>query len=212
MDSAWSDRLREGAAALRLDLPEAALAPLLRHVELLLKWNKTINLTAITDPDQVLELHVLDSLAAAAKVPPGTLLDAGTGAGFPGVPIRLLRADVAVTLVDSVGKKVAFLKNLLADLRLPGTRAVAARLAGKPHEEGLGLFDGAISRAFTAPEAWVQLATSYVKPGGTILCLAGPRDPMPAQVGAARRVEEVEFALPFSGAARRIGRYLVAAE
>ena len=209
MDAALADRLRQGAAALGIDLPEAALAPLLRHVELLLKWNKTINLTAITDPAGVLELHVLDSLAAARLVPPGSLLDAGTGAGFPGIPLRLVRPDVSVTLVDSVGKKVAFLKNVLADLRLTGTRAVAARLAGKPTEEGLGLFDAAISRAFAAPEAWVTLACDYVRPGGTILCLAGPRDPMPPQVGRATRVAEIEFALPFSAAARRIGRYLV---
>lgn len=210
MDEALADLVRRGAAALGLEVPEAAVAPLLRHVELLLKWNRSINLTAVTSGAEVIEKHVLDSLAAAALVPPGTLLDAGSGGGFPGLPIRLVRPDVSVTLVDSVGKKVAFLKNVIADLRLTSARAVATRLGSAAGPEGpLGPFDAGVARAFAAPEEWLTLAQAYVRPGGTILCLAGPRDELPEQVGKAARQETRELRLPFSGAVRRIGIYRV---
>src|SRR5437660_12033040 len=106
-----------GAIGLRLDRDQVAL--LARHVDLLLRWNKSINLTAITEPAEVVEKHVLDSLAVAPLVPAGTLLDAGTGAGFPGIPIRVTRPDVEVVLADSVQKKVAFVKSARAGLRLP---------------------------------------------------------------------------------------------
>jgi 16S rRNA (guanine527-N7)-methyltransferase len=201
------DRLWEGIAKLGLAVPEAAVAPLLRHVELLLKWNQTVNLTAITDPAEVIEKHVLDSLAVAAHVPAGALLDAGTGGGFPGIPIRLVRPEVQVFLVDSVGKKVAFLKNVIADLRLSGAKALSLRLEGRPEQEGLPLADSAVARAFTSPAEWLALARHYVKPGGTILSMAGPRDPMPDQQDEVVKVKELEFALPFSGGQRRLGVY-----
>src|SRR3979409_337267 len=95
----------------RLDAEQLKLRG--RHVDLLLKWNKSINLTAITDPDEVVEKHVLDSLALAPVLPSGSLLDVGTGAGFPGIPVAIARPELEVVLVDSVQKKVAFLKNAL---------------------------------------------------------------------------------------------------
>src|SRR2546427_8904936 len=73
-----------------------------RHVDLMLKWNKSINLTAITDPDEVAEKHVLDSLAVVPVLPSGSLLDAGTGAGFPGIPAAIAGPDLEVVLVDSM--------------------------------------------------------------------------------------------------------------
>ena len=199
--------LQDGARALGLSLPAGVVPPLLRHVELLLKWNRSINLTAITDPAEVVEKHVLDSLVVAPLLPAGTLLDAGSGAGFPGIPVRLLRPDVEVLLVDSIGKKVAFLKSVLADLRLTGAKARAVRLAGKPGAEGLPLFHAAVARAFAAPEEWLALAQPYLLPGGTILCLAGPRDAFPAQAGRAALERTIEYVLPFSLAQRRIGLY-----
>jgi 16S rRNA (guanine527-N7)-methyltransferase len=208
-DGALAGRLREGASILGIALPETAIPPLLRHVELLLKWNRTINLTAITDPAEVVEKHVLDSLAIAALVPAGTLLDAGSGGGFPGIPVRLVRPDVEVLLVDSVGKKVAFLKNLLAELSLPGLKARSLRLSGNPVADGIPPVDAAVARAFASPADWLSLAAPYVRTGGRILCMAGPRDTMPASVGRGRLEQLLEYELPFSRAGRRAGLYLV---
>ena len=102
------------------------------------------------------------------------------------------------------------LKNVIADLRLTSARAVATRLGSAAGPEGpLGPFDAGVARAFAAPEEWLTLAQAYVRPGGTILCLAGPRDELPEQVGKAARQETRELRLPFSGAVRRIGIYRV---
>jgi 16S rRNA (guanine527-N7)-methyltransferase len=199
--------IRKGAAALGLELGEEQLQKLERHLALLAKWNKTINLTAITSPEEMVEKHIVDSLAVAQLVPRGTLLDAGSGAGFPGVPIRIARPDVEVILVDSVQKKVAFLKNLLAELRLGSIRAQAVRLGGDPPAEGLPRVHGAVARAFAAPAAWLQLAEPYVLPGGLVLCMLGPRDEVVPNQGELTLERDHAYTLPFSGARRRVLLY-----
>jgi len=196
--------LEEGAAAIGLRLDRDQIALLSRHVDLLLRWNKSINLTAITDPAEVVEKHVIDSLALAPLVPAGTLLDAGTGAGFPGLPVRVARPDVEVVLVDSVQKKVAFLKSVLAELRLSGTRAVAVRLRGDPAGEHLPRVHAAVARAVAEPGAWLTLAEEYVLPGGLAFCMLGPSDPVPGEHGALVLQQELAYRLPFSRAQRRV--------
>jgi len=199
--------LEEGAAAIGLRLDRDQIALLSRHVDLLLRWNKSINLTAITDPAEVVEKHVIDSLALAPLVPAGTLLDAGTGAGFPGVPVRIARADVEVVLVDSVHKKVAFLKSLLAELRLPSARAVAVRLRGDPAGEHLPRVHAAVSRAVAEPRAWLALAEPYVLPGGFAFCMLGPSDAVPEAHGDLVLRRELGYRLPISRAERRIAAF-----
>ena len=142
--------IEEGAGAIGVRLARDQVALLARHVDLLLRWNRSINLTAITDPAEVVEKHVLDSLALVPLLPAGTLLDAGSGAGFPGIPLRIARPETEVVLVDSVQKKVAFLKSVIAELRLSGTRAVAVRLRGDPGEEHLPRVHAAVSRALAS--------------------------------------------------------------
>jgi 16S rRNA (guanine527-N7)-methyltransferase len=202
--------IERGAAGFGVTLDARQLALLERHVALLLKWNKTINLTAITDPAEVAEKHVVDSLAVAPLVPPGRLLDAGAGGGFPGVPLRIARADLDVLMVDSVQKKVAFLKAVTADLALPGLRARALRLGGRPVEEGMPRFHAAIARAFAAPAEWLDLAEPYLLPGGSAFCLLGARDQAPEERGGLRRFREVEYRLPVSGAQRKVVEYRLA--
>ena len=199
--------LARGAEAMGVRLDGDQLHLLDRHIALLLKWNRSINLTAITDPAEVVEKHVLDSLAVAPFVPRGTLLDAGSGAGFPGLPLRIVRPDLEVFLVDSVQKKVAFLKSVLAELRLPNVRALAVRLEGKPAEEGLPRVNGAVARAFAGPRPWLQLASEYVLPGGLVLCMLGPRDEAPPAEAGLELVRELAYKLPFSGAHRRLLLY-----
>ena len=130
MEAAQLKRIEEGAAQMGVRLGPEQLKQLGRHVDLMMKWNKSINLTAITDPAEVAEKHVLDSLAVVPVLPAGSLLDAGSGAGFPGIPAAIAKPELDVALVDSVQKKVAFLKSALAELRLPRVRAYAVRLEG----------------------------------------------------------------------------------
>ena len=196
--------LEEGAAAIGLRLDREQVSLLSRHVDLLLRWNKSINLTSITDPAEVVEKHVIDSLALAPLVPAGTLLDAGTGAGFPGLPLRIARPDLEVVLVDSVQKKIAFLKSVLAELRLQGARAVAVRLQGDPAGEHLPRVRAAVSRAVAGPGTWLALAEDYVLPGGVAFCMLGPSDPVPEKQGDLVLQRELGYRLPFSRAERRI--------
>lgn len=198
------DELRAGAKTLGFPLTPGQLDGLFAHAELLLKWNKAINLTATTNPREVVEKHLLDSIAIAARVPCGSLLDAGSGGGFPGLPIALLRPDVQVTLVDSVQKKVAFLKSALAVLRLPNARALALRLGGDPAREGLPRFTAAVARAFASPEDWLRLAEPYVAKAGSVLVLLGARERVPLEVGELKQAEQHAYRLPYSGAQRTL--------
>jgi 16S rRNA (guanine527-N7)-methyltransferase len=207
VDAAQLKRISEGAAQMGLSLGKEQLKLLGRHVDLLLKWNKSINLTAITDPEEVAEKHVLDSLAVVPVLPSGSLLDAGTGGGFPGIPVAIARPELEVTLVDSVQKKVAFLKSALAELRLPKVRAQAARLEGNPSREDLPRVHAAVARAFAAPAQWLTLAEQYVLPGGVAICMLGPADEVPDRVGDLALQEELSYVLPYSGSQRRLAIY-----
>ncbi len=204
MEAAQLRKIEEGAAMMRLRLDPEQLKLLGRHVDLLLKWNKSINLTAITDPDEVLEKHVLDSLAVVGVLPSGSLLDAGTGAGFPGIPVAIARPDLEVVLVDSVQKKVAFLKNALAELRLPNVKAFAVRLQGNPALESLSRVHAAVARACAAPREWLELAEQYVLPGGVAICMMGPTEEVPESVGSMCLKQTLGYTLPYSKALRRL--------
>lgn len=192
---------REAAAAFGVELPAAAARHLEDFAEELVRWNRKFNLTSITDPAGIAEKHLLDSLAVVPRVPAGAeVLDAGTGGGFPGVPLAILRPDVQVLLVDRTEKKVLFLKTALAKLGLGNARAAHARLEGRPEEEGLPRCDLAVSRAFVAPEEWLQFGGAYVRPGGRVVAMLGAEDPAEviakAGLPAAEVAEAYAYRLP----------------
>ena len=110
-------------------------------------------------------------------------------------------------MVDSVGKKVAFLKAAQAALGLPGLQSRSVRLEGKPEKEGLPQVRTAISRAFAAPVDWLALAEPYLLAGGSAFCLLGLKDEAPERQGRLQRAREVSYRLPFSGAQRKIVEY-----
>jgi len=202
-------RLVEGAAALGVTLSEGAAGLLLRYSGELLRWNAKVNLTAITDPAEVVEKHLLDSLAVAPEVAgAGTLLDMGCGAGLPGLPLKVLQPELQVTLVDSVAKKIGFVKAAAAALGLKGATAIHQRLAGRPDAEGVPRAGVVISRAFTELEAFLPLAAPYLaEPGGRAVAMLGkaPEDPAAAAARAGLRFQALRrYALPFSGAERHV--------
>ncbi len=214
MDPAFRETLIDGAGALRLDLPPSAVDLLERYADRLLAWNRKVNLTAITAPAEVAEKHVLDSLLVVRSLGAArTLLDVGSGAGLPGIPLACVRPDLEVTCCDSVAKKVAFVKAVSAELGLAGVRGVVARAGGDPGREGLRRTDAVISRAVADPEAWVPLGKGYVAPGGVLLAMLG-READEATlrgVGAAvgLTLDGIErYELPFSRAARAIARWV----
>lgn len=138
-----------------------------RYAEMLTERNEKVNLTAITDPVEIRVKHFTDSLAAIDLIKTGaTVLDIGSGAGFPGIPLKIARDDISVTLLDSVNKKVAFMNDVIADLGLKNIEAVHARIEDFPHK---GEFDVAVSRAVAELTTLAEYALPFVKVGGTFV-------------------------------------------
>ncbi|HEY6002961.1 MAG TPA: 16S rRNA (guanine(527)-N(7))-methyltransferase RsmG [Anaeromyxobacter sp.] len=212
MDRAFHDTLRLGIEAARLQVPGDALPLLERFADRLLAWNRKVNLTRITAPAEVAEKHVVDSLLLLPFVERArTLLDVGSGAGLPGVPLACVRRDLEVTCCDSVAKKVAFVKAVAADLDV-NVRGVAVRAAGEPEREGLPRAEAVVSRALSDPAEWVPLGARYLSQGGVLLAMLG-------RLADRHRLEEIgrasglvlerleAYELPVSGSARAIASW-----
>lgn len=142
----------------------------------LVEWNEKINLTALTDPRDIVWKHFADSLSAAPYLPkaPFSLIDVGTGAGFPGVPLALLRSDMRLTLLDSLQKRLTFLDELCKELGVPVT-LVHARAEDGGHDPALReRFDVATARAVANLPMLCEYCLPFVKVGGQFLGMKGP--------------------------------------
>ncbi len=213
MDAPFGETLEQGARALGIPLTAPAREKLERYADRLLAWNRKVNLTAITDPAELAEKHLLDSLALLPEVTgAATLLDVGSGAGLPGIPLAIALPSLDVTCCDTVAKKVAFVKAVAAELDLR-VRGVAARAEGNPEREGLPRAQVVVSRAFADPERWLPLGVRYLAPGGRLLATLG-RD---ADEERLRRCGEASglslasfrrFELPRSGAHRAVATFV----
>ena len=162
--------LREGLAA--LSLPTDAAAPLMAFSAQLLETNKVMNLTAITEPEDVARLHLLDcaALLNITDFRGKRVVDVGTGAGFPGMPLRILEPDFDLTLLDSLGKRIAFLQRVCDEMGLQRVTCVHARaeeFAAKHREQ----YDIATSRAVAALNVLCELTLPLVKVGGRFLAM-----------------------------------------
>lgn len=215
MDAVFRETLSRGLEALKLEVPQEARGLLERYADRLLAWNRKVNLTSITAPAEVAEKHILDSLLLLRALGSArSLLDLGSGAGLPGIPLACARRGLEVTCCDSVGKKVAFVKAVSAELGLLGVRGVVARAGGSPEDEGLPLAEAVVSRALSEPEVWVPLGRAYMSKGGALLAMLG-RSHERARLEetgarAGLRLADLEvLRLPFSGAERALARFVV---
>ena len=162
--------LAEGVEGLGLTLPPEASRKLLAYVELLAKWNRTYNLTAIREPERMVSHHLIDSLAVLPFLPAGSLVDVGAGGGLPGIPLAIARPDLRVTLNDSNHKKGAFMQQAVIDLGLKNADVYVGRAENwRPAT----LFDGAISRAFAELADFIGACRHLVKPGGFFAAMKG---------------------------------------
>ncbi len=159
------------------------------YARLLVEWNEKMNLTAITDPTGIVVKHFTDSLLAASLLPSGafSLIDVGTGAGFPGVPLALLREDCTLTLLDSLNKRLIFLEAVCRELGLPATFIHARAEEGGRRPELREQFDVATARAVAALPTLCEYCLPFVKVGGRFIALKGP-DADREQAAAARAV------------------------
>ncbi len=212
MDRAFHEALGRGIERFSLPVGDETEALLERYADRLLLWNRKVSLTSVTAPAEVAEKHIVDSLVLLPALSGArTLLDIGTGAGLPGVPLACVRRDLAVTCCDSVAKKIAFVKVVAAELGV-GVRGVAVRAAGEPEAEGLALADAVVSRALADPEEWVPLGSRYLAPGGVLLGMLGRLGNEADLVEVGRRHGLVlagldRYELPVSRSARAIARW-----
>ncbi len=170
--------LRAGLQALALDLNDTQIHQLLDYQDLIGKWTKVYNLTAVRDPAEMLTHHLLDSLAAIAPLqrylqkagldPSSRLLDVGSGAGLPGVVVAVCCPTVAVTCVDTVAKKAAFIKQAALALRLPKLTGLHARVESIEQP-----FDVICSRAFASLPDFTQWSVGALAPGGVWMAMKG---------------------------------------
>ena len=198
------ESIAPGLAALGIEVAPAQRARMAAHLELVAKWNRVHNLTAVRETGQMVVLHLLDSLTLAPHLRGArTVLDVGSGAGFPGIPIAIARPDLAVTVLDSSGKKCAFLEQAKAELGLDNLQVACERVEQWQPD---GRFDAVVSRAFAELADFVSQARHLVAPGGRMLAMKGvhPFEEIARVPASHRVVEVVELAVPSLDAKRHL--------
>ena len=165
-----AEELNNGIVQLGLEIPTQTQHNMLVYLELLLKWNKTYNLTAIRNSEQMLTHHLLDSVAVLPHLWPGRWLDVGCGAGLPGLVLAMAKPEWQFTLLDSNSKKTSFVQQAIVDLKLTNVKAVCARVEEwEPNEK----YDGIISRAFSELADFVGLTRHLLANEGRWVAMKG---------------------------------------
>jgi 16S rRNA (guanine527-N7)-methyltransferase len=196
-------QLAQGVAQLGLVLPGPAQQSLLDYLALLQKWNKVYNLTAVREAPRMVSQHLLDCLAVAPHVGAAAILDVGSGAGLPGIPLALVLPDSRVTLLEANHKKAAFLKQAQIELKLGNVEVVCERVeAWRPGRR----YEIVVSRAFSDLAEFVKLAGRHVAPGGRLAAMKGifPHEEI-AQLPQGWRLQQaVELTVPALRAQRHL--------
>jgi 16S rRNA (guanine527-N7)-methyltransferase len=182
-------QLAQGLVRLALSMPQGAPEQLLRYLRLLQKWNRVYNLTAIREPQKLVTHHLLDSLSVLPYWRSATLIDVGSGAGLPGIPLAIACPDRQVVLLESNYKKGAFLRQATIELRLANVRVQIERAEDWHPATG---FELAISRAFSDLAGFVEVARHLVSPTGLLAAMKGvyPHEEL-AQLPASAVVEQI---------------------
>lgn len=171
------EKLVEGVEELGLPLSDEARGRFELYLERLLEWNKRVNLVSRADEGRIVGRHFLESLALLRLVEfpyEARVLDLGTGAGFPGLPIKILRPDIRMTLLDSRRKRILFLREVVGALGLEGVAVVCARAEEINRQQGYeGQFDIVLARAVAKLERLVRWGLPFLKEGGRLVAVKG---------------------------------------
>jgi 16S rRNA (guanine527-N7)-methyltransferase len=194
MDDGLLQKLQQGCDELKLTLSQAKLEKLVCYVELLDKWNKVYNLTSVRDPNDMISRHILDSLAILPYLSGMTLLDVGTGAGLPGIPLAIARPELAITLLDSNSKKTRFLQQAKAELALDNITVVHARI----EQAELPKYDMVTARAFAKIDQIIDLAGRHCDDAGSLLLMKAtkPEDELSEMMGEFKLQKVVSLDVP----------------
>lgn len=163
-------RIADGAGPLGQDLTSEEIDQLATLLTELERWNRRINLTAIREPDEMVSGHILDSLAVRSTLRGPAVLDIGTGAGFPGLPLAIVEPEMDFVLLDSNGKKISFVTHMIGELGLRNAEAIKAR--AEDYAPG-NRFDTVIARALATVPRLIELSAHLVGEDGQLLALKG---------------------------------------
>ena len=194
----------QGAASMGAVLPEGGAARMEAHLRLVEKWNRVHNLTAVREASQMVVVHVLDSLTLLPHLGEARrVVDVGTGAGFPGIPLAIARPDVSFTLLDSSHKKCSFLEQARTELGLANVQVVCERVEQFRPE---ARFDTVVSRAFAELSDFVTQSQHLAAPGARFLAMKGvyPFEEIARMPSSHRVAQVVELAVPSLDAKRHL--------
>jgi len=202
----WSKLIIDGASAFDLDLDRSHTDLFATHANELLHWTKTTNLTTILDPFEVAVKHFVDSLAPAGLIAPGTtLLDIGSGGGFPGIPLKVIIPTLSITLIDASRKKVNFLKHVIRTLKLDGIEARHIRAEELAADSAYrNQFNVITSRALTDLKSFIRRARPLLAVNGQIIALKGKMDETEVEAVRPHILAVETYRLPFAGSKRSI--------
>lgn len=216
MNSANLSLLEEGAIELGVELSDDQVEKFIVYTELLKKWGSQINLTSLADDKEIVIKHFLDSLSIWSLLNTGAdVLDIGSGGGFPGIPLSIVNSGLNVTLLDSVEKKVIFMKEVIRHLELNNAVAAAGR-AGSIVDDTLikGSFDFVVTRAVGGIKEVLDISLPYVKDSGKVVLMRGKDGEREWKSFIARfgkeekhrclTTDKIKFRLPFSGHERTV--------
>ena len=176
-----------------INLSENQLKQYYNYMNLLIEWNEKINLTAITEPKEIILKHFIDSLTINKYIEDNSkVIDVGTGAGFPGIPLSINNQNVEITLLDSLNKRIIFLDEVIKDLELKNIDTIHSRVEdfGKNKKER-EKYDIAVSRAVAPLNVLLEYLLPLVKVGGTCICMKGPN--------VSHETEEAKYAIEVLG-------------
>lgn len=189
----FKQELLKKTSAININISELQIQQFYKYMNLLIEWNKKINLTAITEPKEIILKHFIDSLMIINKIPEKTkIADIGSGAGFPGIPIKILRPNTEIYLIDSLNKRIKFLNEVINENKLNNTYAIHARAEEIGHNKMYrAKFDIVTSRAVAKLNTLIEYMMPLVKLGGKCICLKGPN--------ADEEIEEARDAIKILG-------------
>ncbi|TPQ25594.1 16S rRNA (guanine(527)-N(7))-methyltransferase RsmG [Methylomonas koyamae] len=189
---ACREKLQQGLAALALNLSAEQTESLLKFVQLIAKWNKAYNLTAVREPLEMVGLHILDSLAVLPHIKPSRIADIGTGAGLPGIPLAICRPECKFVLVDSNSKKTRFVQQAVLELKLSNVEVVHSRVEQFQPAE---LFDMVLMRAFASMPDIVKMTGHLLVDDGVLLAMKG-QQPVEELAGIDAEYQVIPLAVP----------------